>query len=112
MSQLPVISGIQQIGIGNPYVHEAWKWYRIHLGMDIRIFEEAAEANLMLPYTGGQPHKRHAVLAINLNGGVDLRSGNTPAENRWLQIFPFSSVIWVYMAVRSKAAMYRPLTTR
>ena len=69
MSQLPVISGIQQIGIGNPYVHEAWKWYRIHLGMDIRIFEEAAEANLMLPYTGGQPHKRHAVLAINLNGG-------------------------------------------
>jgi len=69
MSKRPLISGIQQIGIGNPYVHEAWKWYRQNLGMDIKIFEEAAEANLMLPYTGGKPHKRHAVLAINLNGG-------------------------------------------
>ena len=67
--QQPVISGIQQMGIGNPYVHEAWRWYRTHLGMDIKVFEEAAEANLMLPYTGGKPHKRHAVLAINLNGG-------------------------------------------
>lgn len=69
MNKKPFISGIQQIGIGNPYVHEAWKWYRKHFGMDIKIFEEAAEANLMLPYTGGKPHKRHAILAINLNGG-------------------------------------------
>lgn len=69
MSQKPVISGIQQIGIGNPFVHEAWRWYRTHFGMDIKIFEEAAEANLMLPYTGGRSHKRHAVLAINMNGG-------------------------------------------
>jgi catechol 2,3-dioxygenase-like lactoylglutathione lyase family enzyme len=37
--------------------------------MDIPIFEEAAEANLMLPYTGGKPHMRHAILAINLKGG-------------------------------------------
>jgi catechol 2,3-dioxygenase-like lactoylglutathione lyase family enzyme len=37
--------------------------------MDIPIFEEAAEANLMLPYTGGKPHKRHAILAINIKGG-------------------------------------------
>ncbi|MBC8045895.1 MAG: VOC family protein [Fimbriimonadaceae bacterium] len=37
--------------------------------MDVKIFEEAAEANLMLPYTGGMPHKRHAILAINMNGG-------------------------------------------
>ncbi len=65
----PIISGIQQVGIGNPYVHEAWKWYREKFGMDVKIFEEAAEANLMLPYTGGKPHKRHAVLAVNMNGG-------------------------------------------
>lgn len=65
----PIISGIQQIGIGNPYVHEAWRWYREKFGMDVKIFEEAAEANLMLPYTGGMPHKRHAILAINMNGG-------------------------------------------
>ena len=65
----PIISGIQQIGIGNPFVHEAWRWYREKFGMDVKIFEEAAEANLMLPYTGGMPHKRHAILAINMNGG-------------------------------------------
>src|SRR5688572_32598875 len=65
----PIISGIQQVGIGIPDVHAAFKWYRQHFGMDIPIFEEAAEANLMLPYTGGKPHKRHAILAINLKGG-------------------------------------------
>ena len=64
-----VISGIQQVGIGIPNVHEAWKWYRKYFGMDIPIFEEAAEANLMLPYTGGKPHQRHAVLAVNMQGG-------------------------------------------
>lgn len=37
--------------------------------MDVPVFEEAAEANLMLPYTGGKPHKRHAILAINMKGG-------------------------------------------
>lgn len=64
-----IISGIQQVGIGVPNVHEGFKWYNTHFGMDIPIFEEAAEANLMLPYTGGQPHKRHAILAINMKGG-------------------------------------------
>lgn len=64
-----LISGIQQIGIGIPDVHQAWTWYRKHFGMDIPIFEEAAEAALMLPYTGGEPRSRHAVLAINLQGG-------------------------------------------
>jgi len=63
------IVGIQQIGIGVPNVHEGFKWYRQNFGMDIPIFEEAAEANLMLPYTGGKPHKRHAILAINMKGG-------------------------------------------
>lgn len=64
-----IISGIQQVGIGVSNVHEGFKWYNQKLGMDIPIFEEAAEANLMLPYTGGKPHKRHAILAINMKGG-------------------------------------------
>jgi len=63
------ISGIQQIGIGIPNVHEAWAWYRKNFAMDVPIFEEAAEANLMLPYTAGQVHQRHAILAISLQGG-------------------------------------------
>ncbi len=64
-----IISGIQQVGVGIPNVQAAWKWYRQHFGMDVSIFEEAAEANLMLPYTGGKPHQRHAILAVNLQGG-------------------------------------------
>jgi len=66
---VPTIAGIQQVGVGIPNVHEAFNWYAKHFGMDIPIFEEAAEANLMLPYTGGKPHMRHAILAINLKGG-------------------------------------------
>lgn len=64
-----IISGIQQIGIGVSNVTEGFKWYNQNFGMDVPIFEEAAEANLMLPYTGGKPHQRHAILAINLKGG-------------------------------------------
>jgi hypothetical protein len=64
-----IISGIQQVGIGVANVHQGFNWYNKHFGMDIPVFEEAAEANLMLPYTGGKPHKRHAILAINLKGG-------------------------------------------
>lgn len=64
-----IISGIQQMGIGIPHVYEAWKWYRQVFNMDIPIFDEAAEANLMLPYTDGKPRSRHAVLALNSQGG-------------------------------------------
>jgi len=64
-----VISGIQQIGIGVPNMREAWKWYKKNFGFDIRMFEEAAVAEHMLPYTGGKPQKRHAALALNLQGG-------------------------------------------
>jgi catechol 2,3-dioxygenase-like lactoylglutathione lyase family enzyme len=64
-----IISGIQQIGIGVPNMKEAWKWYKEKFGFDIRVFEEAAVAKYMLPYTGGQPQKRHAALALNLEGG-------------------------------------------
>ncbi|MCU0460824.1 MAG: VOC family protein [Bacteroidales bacterium] len=64
-----VICGIQQIGIGVSNLREAWKWYISQFGMDCRIFEDEAEAKLMLPYTGGQPRSRHAVLALNLQSG-------------------------------------------
>ena len=76
------ISGIQQIGIGVADVHAAFKWYRQHFGLDVPIFEEAAVAGLMLPYTGGQPQARHAILALNLQGGGGAEiwqyTGRTP----------------------------------
>ncbi len=64
-----IISGIQQVGIGVPNVHVAWKWYKEHFGVDIRVFEEFATAELMRQYTGGEAQKRHAALALNLQGG-------------------------------------------
>ena len=69
MAPLPLIAGIQQMGIGIPDVHKAFDWYRTTFGMDIPMFDEAAEANLMLPYTGGEPRSRHAILALNLQSG-------------------------------------------
>ena len=64
-----VISGIQQIGIGIPDVYKATDWYRKYFGMDIKVFEDAATAELMLPYTGGKPHDRTAILTLNMKGG-------------------------------------------
>ncbi len=63
------ISGIQQIGVGVSDLSAAWEWYRKAFGMDVPVFQEAAEAPLMVRYTGGEVHSRNAVLAINLSGG-------------------------------------------
>jgi catechol 2,3-dioxygenase-like lactoylglutathione lyase family enzyme len=64
-----IISGIQQVGVGCKDVYETWKWYRQVLGADVPVFDEKATAKLMLPYTGGQPRERHAILALNMQGG-------------------------------------------
>jgi catechol 2,3-dioxygenase-like lactoylglutathione lyase family enzyme len=64
-----IISGIQQMGIGVTNVEEAWKWYIAQFGMDCRIFEDEAVAELMLPHTEGLPRRRYAVLALNLQSG-------------------------------------------
>ncbi len=63
------VSGIQQMGVGVYDLTQAWEWYIRAFGMDCRIFEEEAEARLMLPYTGGETRSRHAVLAMNLQSG-------------------------------------------
>lgn len=64
-----IICGIQQMGIGVPNVQEIWKWYRENFGIDVKVFEDAAEAPLMTKYTGGEVHKRTATLALSMNGG-------------------------------------------
>ncbi len=63
------INGIQQLGVGVTDVHEAWKWYREHFSMDILMFDEEAVAKLMLAHTNGEPMARHAILALNMEGG-------------------------------------------
>lgn len=64
-----VICGIQQVGIGVSDVIEAWKWYIDTFGFDIKVFDDTGVAEKMLPYTGGKPQERRAVLAYNLRGG-------------------------------------------
>lgn len=64
-----IICGIQQMGIGVPDVQSIWKWYRQFFGIDVRIFEEAAEAPLMTKYTGGKVQARTATLAMSMEGG-------------------------------------------
>lgn len=64
-----IISGIQQMGIGVPDVQEIWKWYREMFGVDVRIFEEAAEAPLMTRYTGDVVQSRTATLALSMESG-------------------------------------------
>jgi len=65
----PIICGIQQMGIGVPNVQTIWTWYRTMFGVDVRIFEEAAEAPLMTQYTGGIVQSRTATLALSMDGG-------------------------------------------
>lgn len=79
-----VICGIQQVGVGVKDLRAAWELYIKMFGMDCPIFEEEAEARLMLPYTGGEPRSRHAVLTYNLQSGGGFEiwqyKGRTPIE--------------------------------
>ncbi|PLX00185.1 MAG: glyoxalase [Marinilabiliales bacterium] len=72
MDNKVIISGIQQVGIGIPNLAEAFGWYNKYLGFDARIFDDEGVAELMLPYTGGKPQQRRAILAMNMRGGGGL----------------------------------------
>jgi catechol 2,3-dioxygenase-like lactoylglutathione lyase family enzyme len=67
-----IISGIQQIGIGVADVQAAFKWYRTNFGFNIPVIDEPGQAEFLLPYTGGKPQKRHAIIALNIQGGGAL----------------------------------------
>lgn len=64
-----LITGIQQIGIGVRDVDAAFEWYRRHLGFDIPVFDDQANATLMTRYTDGAVQSRRALLGLNLAGG-------------------------------------------
>ena len=68
----PLITAIQQVGVGVADAGEAWQWYRRVMGFDVPIFNDQAEAKLMTDYTGGEVHGRHAVMALNMAGGGGL----------------------------------------
>lgn len=64
-----LIYGIQQIGIGVDDAYKAFEWYATKLGSDISVFDDDSVAIYMAPYMGGQPHKKRAILAMNIQGG-------------------------------------------
>jgi len=65
----PTINGIQQVGIGVKDSSLAWDWYRKAFKIDVPIFQDSAEAKLMTKYTAGKVESRHAILALNMQGG-------------------------------------------
>lgn len=63
------ISGIQQVGVGTVDFRNSWNWFIRMFGTDVKILEDDTVAERMLPYTGNRPQKRHACIAVNLQGG-------------------------------------------
>lgn len=51
---------------------KSWDWYIKMFGFDVKILEDDTVAERMLPYTGGKAQKRHACIAVNLQGGSGL----------------------------------------
>ncbi|MBW6502451.1 MAG: VOC family protein [Bacteroidales bacterium] len=99
------ISGIQQMGIGVHDVYKSWEYYRKTFGMDCRIFEEEAEASLMLPFTDGKPRKRHAVLALNLQsgGGFEIwqHTGKQPEDPKEDTVVGDLGILFCKMKVKN-----------
>ena len=67
-----VICGLQQVSVGVKDAKESWKWYRKNFGIDIPVVDAVGVAERMLPYTGGKPQPRYAILAVSLQGGGGL----------------------------------------
>ncbi len=81
------INGIQQLGVGVENLQEAFKWFRQNFGMDILVFDEKAVAELMLVHTEGETRERHAVLALNMQGGggfeIWQHTGKKPVKSHF-----------------------------
>lgn len=79
------IYGIQQLGVGVENLEVAFKWFHQNFGMDILVFDEKAVAELMLAHTEGETRERHAILALNMQGGggfeIWQHTGRTPLKS-------------------------------
>lgn len=67
-----MINGLMQIGIGVSDIDEAYDWYSKVLGYSIVVFDDTAEASLMVPHTGGKVYKRRALFLMNPLGGAGI----------------------------------------
>lgn len=75
-----LITGVQQIGIGVVDASEAFNWYNKTFGLNIRLFDDVADAKLMVKYSGGNIRQRRAIMALNLagGGGVEIWQSKRP----------------------------------
>lgn len=64
-----LITGIQQVGIGVQDADTAKLAYKMNFGMNVKVFDDVAEAALMSKYTGNEKHRRRAILSLNMAGG-------------------------------------------
>lgn len=69
---MKIFGGVQQIGVGVEDAQAAWEWYGSAFGFDIPLIDDEGTAADMLPYTGNEPRRRRAILALNLQGGGGL----------------------------------------
>lgn len=76
------------MGIGVPNVPEIWKWYRKFFGVNVRVFEDAAEAPLMTRYTGDVVQSRTATLALSMEGGGGFEIWQYTSRNTEKADFP------------------------
>ncbi len=102
--QSPLITGIQQVGIGCTNVDEVWKWYRQLLGYDVALFDDKAEARYMVPYTGGTVHSRRALLTLNMAGGGGLEIWQFTSRTSQPHTFPPRPGDLGIYAIRFKSA--------
>ena len=89
-----LISGIQQMGVGVEDFSKAWKWYINMFQMNVRILEDDTVAERMLPYTGGKAQKRHACIAVNLQGAAALRFGSIRSASRCQRLSKWPWATW------------------
>ncbi|WP_226389452.1 VOC family protein [Penaeicola halotolerans] len=107
---MPIISGIQQVGIGVTDAEAAWKWYRKFFGMNVPIFKDAATANLMTRYTSDKAEDRYAVLAMNMQGGGGFEiwqyTSRVPQKPDFMPKMGDYGIFAVKMKTRDVAATY------
>lgn len=79
-----LIYGIQQIGVGVDDANKGFEWYAKTLGADLCIFDDNNEATFMAKYMGGKARSKHAILAMNAQGGsgyeIWQHTGRTPLK--------------------------------
>ena len=110
------ISAIQQIGVGTNDFRKSWDWYIEMFGFDVKILEDDTVAERMLPYTGGKAQKRHACIAVNLQGGGGLEiwqySERKPVDASFAISVGDTGVFAAKVKCRDVKKFHKELTTK